>query len=98
MFFLFHCDYYNVKDLSSQFYNELLQWRVDFQNNFSAEKPWHNIIWNDKYVHIKDRPVFVKTFSQSLGFAYATDLLIDLNTTESYNMISTKIKKINLLV
>ena len=63
-FFLFHCDYYNVKELklSSQFYNELLQWWVDFKQNFSAEKPWHNIIWNDKYVHINERPVFVKTF------------------------------------
>ena len=63
-FFLFHCDYYNVKDLklSSQFYNEMLQWWVDFQDSFSAEKPWHNIIWNDKDIHINDRPVFVKTF------------------------------------
>ena len=40
----------------------MLQWWVDFQDNVSAEKPWHNIIWNNKDIHINDRPVFVKTF------------------------------------
>jgi len=75
----------------------MLLWWVDFQDHFSAEKPWHNIIWNDIDIHINDRPVFVKAFFES-GLAYATDLLFDLNTTESYHVISTKIKKTNLLV
>ena len=41
---LFHCN--NIKDLtiSSHFYTELLQWWANFRDEFSAEKPWHNII------------------------------------------------------
>ena len=41
---------------------------------------------------------FLSKHSFESEFAYATDLLFDLNTTESYNMISTNIKKTNLLV
>lgn len=33
-----------------------------FKDNFSAEKPWHNIIWNNKDICINNRPVFCKTF------------------------------------
>ena len=61
--FLFYFNY-NVKDftISSQFYTKLLQWWVDFRDEFSAEKPWHNIIWNNKDICIDNKPIFCKTF------------------------------------
>ena len=49
--------------ISSQFYtSELLQWWADFRDEFSAEKPWHNIIWNNKGIRIDNKPIFYKTF------------------------------------
>ena len=82
--FLFHYSY-NIKDLtiSSQFYTELLQWWADFRDEFSVEKPWHNIIWNNKDIRIDNKPIFYKTFFES-GITHVTDLRFDLNTTESY--------------
>ena len=95
---LFHCNY-NIKDLkiSSQFYTELLQWWADFRDEFSAEKPWHNIIWNNKDIRIDNKPIFYKTFFES-GITHVTDLRFDLNITESYNIITKKMKKVNILV
>ena len=97
-YFLFHCNY-NVKDLtiSSQFYTELLQWWADFREEFSAEKPWQNIIWNNKDIRIDNKPIFYKTFFES-GITHVTDLRFDLNITESYNIITKKMKKANILV
>ena len=99
-FFLFNCNY-NIKDLtiSSQFYTELLQWWADFRDNFSAEKPWHNIIWNNMDIRIDNKPIFYKAFFES-GITHVTDLRFDLpvNITESYNIITKKIKKVNILV
>ena len=90
---LFHCNY-NVKDLSifSQFYTELLLWWAEFGDKFSAEKPCHNIIWNNKDIRIDNKPIFYKTFFES-GITHVTDLRFDLNITESYNIITKKIKK-----
>ena len=96
--FLFHCNY-NIKDLAvtSQFYTELLQWWADFQGEFSAEKPWHNIIWNNEVNRIDNKLTFYKTFFDS-GIRYVTDLRLDLNITESYKIITKKIKKAYILV
>ena len=96
--FLFHCNY-NIKDLSisSQFYTELLQWWADFRDEFSAVKPWHNIIWNNKDIRIDNKPIFYKTFFES-GITHVTDLRFDLNTSESYTIIKKKTKKANILV
>lgn len=60
----------------------MLQRWADVRDNFSAEKPWHKIIWNNKDIRINNRAVFYETFFES-GFAYATDLLFDLNTRDS---------------
>ena len=56
---LFHCNY-NIQDLTvfSLFYAELLQWWADFRDEFSAEKPWHNVIWNNKDIRIDNQPIF----------------------------------------
>jgi len=96
--FLFHCNY-NTKDLtiSSQFYTKLLQWWADFRDEFSAEKPWHNIIWNNKDIRIDNKPIFYKTFFES-GITHANGLRFDLNITESYTIITKKMKKANILV
>ena len=95
--FEFHCNY-NIKDLtiSSQFYTELLQW-ADFRDEFSADKPWQNIIWNNKDIRIDNKPIFYKTFFES-GITHVTDLRFDLNITESYNIATKKMKKVNILV
>jgi len=96
--FLLHCNY-DIKDLtiSSQLYTELLQWWADFRDEVSTEKLWQSIIWNNKDIRINNKPIFSKTFFES-GFIDATDLRFDLNTTESYNIISKKIEKANFLV
>ena len=95
---LFHCNH-NVKDLSifSQFYTKLLQWWAEFRDEFSVEKPWRNIIWNNRDIRIDNKPIFYKTFFES-GITHATDLRFDLNITESYNIITKKMKKANILV
>ena len=53
--FLFPCNY-NVKDhpIPSQFYAEMLQWWAEFQDEFSTEKDWQGIIWNNKDVRINN--------------------------------------------
>jgi len=96
--FLLLCNY-DIKDLtiSSQFYTELLQKRADFRDEFSTEKLWKSIIWNNKDIRINNKLIFYKTFFES-GFIHVTDLRFDLNTTESYNIISKKIEKANFLV
>jgi len=96
--FLFHGNY-NIKDLtiSSQFYTELLQWWADFQDELSAEKTWHNVTWNNKDIRIDNKPIFYTTFFES-GITHVTDLRFDLNITESYTIITKKMKKANILV
>ena len=96
--FLFHCNY-DIKDLtiSSKFYSELLQWWAEFRDEFSTEKLWPNVIWNNKDICINNRPIFYKTYFES-GFIEVTDLLFDFNITESFNTISKKIDKTNFLV
>ena len=95
---LFHCNY-NIKDLkiSSQFYIGLLQWWAVFRDEFSAVKPWHNIIWNNKDIRIDNQPIFYKTLFES-GITHVTDLRFDLNITESHDVITKKMKKANILV
>ena len=57
--FLFHCNY-DIKDVvfSSRFYSELLQWWSEFREDFSSEKLYQNIIWNNKDIRINDKPIF----------------------------------------
>ena len=96
--FLFHCNC-DIKGLtiSSKFYSELLQWWAEFRDEFSTEKLWHNVSWNNKDICINNRPIFYKTYFES-GFIEVTDLLFDFNITESFNTISKKIDKTNFLV
>ena len=95
---LFYCNY-TVNDLTifSQFYTELLQWWAEFRDEFSAEKTWRNIIWNNKDIRIDNKPIFYKTFFES-GITHITDLRFDLGITEPYTIITKKMKKANILV
>ena len=96
--FLFHCNY-DIKDvvISSQFYSELLQWWSEFLEDFSPEKLYQNIIWNNKVIRVNDKPVFYKTFFNS-GLTLISDLRIDLDITNSYNVIAKTIEKSNFLI
>ena len=96
--FLFHCNY-DIKDvvISSQFYSELLQWWSEFREDFSSEKLYQNIIWNNKDIRVNDKPVFYKTFFNS-GLTLISDLRIDLDITDSYNIIAKTIEKSNFLI
>ena len=48
-------------------------------------------------IRIDNKPIFYKAFFES-GITHVTDLRFDLNITESYNIITKKIKKVNILV
>ena len=85
--FLFHCSY-DIKDviISSQFYCELLQWWSDFREDFSSGRLYQNIVWNNKDIRVNDKPIFYKTLFNS-DLAHVSDLRIDLDITDSYNII-----------
>ena len=63
---------------------------------FVSTKDWHNIIWNNKEIHINNSPVFYKNFFDS-GIVLASDLLFNLNSTESFNIIKNRVDKTNFL-
>ena len=96
--FLFHCNY-DVKDIpiTSQFYSELLKWWSDFREEFDSEREQQNIVWNNKEIRIDNKPVFYKNFFES-GIIYVNDLLFHLNNTDSFNIISKKISRTNVLI
>ena len=74
-----------------------------FSGGQSSEKTFpprnyiKNIIWNKKDIRLNDKPIFYKTFFNS-GLILVSDLRIDLNITESYNIIAKKIEKTNFLI
>ena len=96
--FLFNCNF-DVKNLSihSQFYTELLQWWSDFREDFASNKDWNSVIWNNKEIRVSGSPVFYKNYFDSDIF-YVSDLLFNLNNTESFDVIGKKIRKTNFLV
>ena len=96
--FLFHCNYV-VKDIpiTSQFYSELPKWSSDFREEFDTERNRQNIVWNNKEIRINNKPVFYKNFFES-DITYVNDLLFHLNNTDSFNIISKKISKTNVLI
>ena len=88
---------YNVA-ISSKFYSELLQWWSECREDFSSEKLYQNIIWNNKDIRVNDKPIFYKTFFNS-GLILVSDLRIDFFfITESYNIIAKKIEMTNFLI
>ena len=53
--------------------------------------------WNNKDIRVNDKPIFYKTFFNS-GLTLVSDLRIDLDITDSYNIIAKKIEKSNFLI
>ena len=96
LFFL-NCNY-EVSDytISSQFCHELLLWWSEFRESFASEGDWKNIVWNNKEIRIDNKPVYYKNYFKP-GIIYIHDLLLNLNTIDSYNYFLNKIDKSNFL-
>ena len=95
--FFFSCNF-NIKDytISSLFYSEILTWWSEFRENFASTKDWRNIIWNYKEIRINNSPIFYKNFFDS-GIVLASDLMFNLNSTESFSFIKSRVDKTNFL-
>ena len=95
--FFFNCNF-DIKDytINSLFYSEILTWWSEFRDNFVSTKDWRNIIWNNNEIHINNCPIFYKNFFDS-GIVLASDLLFNLNSTESFNIIKNRVGKTNFL-
>ena len=94
--FFFNCNY-NISDytIPSQFYREQLLWWSKFRETFATEDDWKTIIWNNREIKVKNKPVYYKHYvSRVIGIP---DLLFTLNSTDSYNHLRKKICKANIL-
>ena len=93
---LFHCGY-DIKDTLHNLVlilNRAAPVLGGFSSRvFHRETIWHNILWKNK--DIDNRPIFYKTFFESV-IRHANDFRLYLNITESYNIITKKIKKANI--
>ena len=65
-------------------------------NILTSEDDWKNIVWNNKEIRIDNKPVYYKNYFRS-GIIYIHDLLLNLNTIDSYNYFLNKIDKSNFL-
>ena len=86
-----------TSDFHSQFYTELLQWWSDYREDFASIKDWNSIIWNNKEIRVNGSPVYYKNYFDS-DFLYVSDLLFNLNNTESFDVIVKRSRKANFLV
>ena len=95
--FFFNCNY-NISDytIPSQFYRELLLWWSQFRETFATEEDWKTIIWNNKEIKVENKPVYYKHCANARVICIQ-DLLFSLNSTDSYNQLSIKICKTNIL-
>ena len=95
--FFFNCNY-NISDytIPSQFYRELLLWWSQFRETFATEEDWKTIIWNNKEIKVENKPVYYKHYVNARVICIQ-DLLFSLNSTDSYNQLSKKIYKTNIL-
>ena len=83
---------FDIKDytINSLFYSEVLTWWSEFRDNFASPKDWRNTIWNNIEIRIlNSSPVF---YFDS-GIVLASDLLFNLNSTESFNIIKNRVDK-----
>ena len=98
--FLCHCNY-DIKEIhnSSKFHSELLQWWSEFRSVFDSRRECQYILWNNKEIRVDNKPVSIKKktlFEQDVIFV--NDLLFELDTTNSFTIVSNKISKINYLI
>ena len=88
--FLFNCNY-NISDytIPSQFYRELLLWWSQFRETVATEEDWKTIIWNNKEIKVENKPVYYKHYVNARVICIQ-DLLLSLNSSDSYNQLSNK--------
>ena len=67
-----------------------------FQETFATEEDWKTIIWNNKEIKVENKPVYYKYYVNARVICIQ-DLLFSLNSTDSYNQLSRKICKTNIL-
>ena len=80
--------------ISSKFYSELLQWWSAFRSVFDSRREYQYILRNNKEIRVDNKPVFYKKlFEQDVIFV--NDLLFELDTTNSFTIVSNEISKIN---
>ena len=99
-YFIVNCNYDIIEiHISSKFYSELLQWWSEFRSVFDSRRECQYISWNNKEIRVDNKPVFYKKkklFEQDVIFV--NDFLFELDTTNSFTIISNKISKINYLI
>ena len=95
--FFFNCNY-NISDytIPSQFYRELLLWWSQFRETFATKEDWKTIIWNNKEIKLENKSVYYKNYVNARVICIQ-DLLLRLNSTDSYNQLSKKVCKTNIL-
>ena len=88
--FFFNCNY-NISDytIPSQFYRELLLWWSQFRETVATEEDWKTIIWNNKEIKVENKPVYYKHYVNARVICIQ-DLLLSLNSSDSYNQLSNK--------
>ena len=55
-------------------------------------------MWNNKEIRVDNKPVFYKKKLFEQDFIFVNDLLFELDTTNTFTIISNKISKINYLI
>ena len=74
-----------------------MQWWSDFREDFASIKDWNSIILNNKEIRVNGSPVYYKNYFDS-DFLFVSDLLFNLNNTESFDVIVKKVRKTSFLV
>ena len=97
--FIFLCNY-DIKEIhiSSKFYSELLQWWSEFRSVFDSGREFQYILWTNKEIRVDNKPVFYKKKLSEQDIIFVNDLLFELDTTNSFTIVSNKISKINYLI
>ena len=98
---LFLCNY-DIEEIHifSKFYSELLQWWSEFRSVFDSRREFQYILWSNKEISVDNKPVFYKKKKKisEQDIIFVNDLLFELDTTNSFTIVSNKISKINYLI
>ena len=88
--------------ISSKVYSELLQWWSAFRSVFDSRREYQYILRNNKEIRVVNKPVFYKKKKKKKLFEqvviFVNDLLFELDTTNSFTIVSNEISKINDLI
>ena len=73
---------------------------LSFRSVFDGRREWRYVLWNNQQIRINNKPVFCekkkKFFEQDI--ILVNDLLFELDTTNSFTIVSNKISKIIYLI